>query len=233
VRSPRARAKRPSMPRPHQPADQLQHPPATEQRGANLPTAARSSTRPTSTREIPADRRNALAAFYARHHYRLTRALRARVHAVDDTVIADACAHAWLQLVRRPDINLDNQGLRWLTITATHEAWRLTDTSREQPAGSLSTDAEPGELAEPCGNADDPLALAIAHETHHQRTQHFADLRPRERRDLYLQALGLRYREIARATGSSYTAVNRRLTEGRAHLRRLERERGAGEAGEG
>jgi DNA-directed RNA polymerase specialized sigma24 family protein len=48
----------------------------------------------------------------------------------------------------------------------------------------------------------------------------FAGLKPRERRDLLRLAAGYRYREIAAATGSSHTAVNRRNTEGRARLRR-------------
>jgi DNA-directed RNA polymerase specialized sigma24 family protein len=52
-------------------------------------------------------------------------------------------------------------------------------------------------------------------------------LKPRERRDPYLHALGYRYNEIAESTGSSYTAINRRLTEGRARLRALERTRNA------
>jgi hypothetical protein len=46
-----------------------------------------------------------------------------------------------------------------------------------------------------------------------------------KRRDLYLQALGYRYHENAKATGSTYTAVNRRLAEGRTQLRRLDRTR--------
>ena len=45
-------------------------------------------------------------------------------------------------------------------------------------------------------------------------------------RDLFLQACGYRYGEIAALTGSTYTGVNRRLAEGRAELRRLERARG-------
>jgi DNA-directed RNA polymerase specialized sigma24 family protein len=62
------------------------------------------------------------------------------------------------------------------------------------------------------------------------REEQAADLRqlkPRERRDLLLHAAGYRYDEIAEMTGSTYTAVNRRLTEGRAHLRDLARQRDA------
>ena len=41
----------------------------------------------------------------------------------------------------------------------------------------------------------------------------------REREALYLKGLGYSYTEIMRLTGASYTAVNRRITEGRAALR--------------
>jgi hypothetical protein len=46
-------------------------------------------------------------------------------------------------------------------------------------------------------------------------------LLPRERRELYLQALGHSYREITTLTDSTLTVVNRRLSERRAKLRRL------------
>ena len=57
--------------------------------------------------------------------------------------------------------------------------------------------------------------------------QHAADLHALNtlklpgRQALYLKALGYRYHEIAQLTGSTYTAVNRRLTEGRRRLREL------------
>ena len=40
---------------------------------------------------------------------------------------------------------------------------------------------------------------------------------------LYLKGIGYSYREIAQLTNSTYTAVNRRITEGRAALRRPDR----------
>jgi DNA-directed RNA polymerase specialized sigma24 family protein len=91
-----------------------------------------------------------------------------------------------------------------------------------------------GELPEPA--AAEPAAdeQALARIEHAELVADLRTLKPRERRDLYLQALGYRYSEIAAATGSSYTAVNRRLSEGRARLRALEREGDAeqGDAGE-
>ena len=47
----------------------------------------------------------------------------------------------------------------------------------------------------------------------------FAALKAREQRDLLLLAGGYRYQEIAHLADSTYTAVNRRIAEGRTHLR--------------
>ncbi|HEY4278976.1 MAG TPA: sigma factor-like helix-turn-helix DNA-binding protein [Conexibacter sp.] len=58
----------------------------------------------------------------------------------------------------------------------------------------------------------------IVAEEHTARLERFGTPLPRERRDLLLQAAGYRYAEIAVLTGSTYTAVNRRLTEGRRRL---------------
>src|SRR4051812_30335969 len=93
-----------------------------------------------------------IAAFYRDHAERLQRAVRRRVHRVGDEVIEDACHSAWVTLLRRPDITLDSQGLSWLTTVAVHEAWRVGAVTREQPAGTLTTPADPdgdaGELPE-------------------------------------------------------------------------------------
>jgi DNA-directed RNA polymerase specialized sigma24 family protein len=61
-----------------------------------------------------------------------------------------------------------------------------------------------------------------------QHVQRLADLtaiKPHDRRALFLLGLGYRYAEIMEITGASYTAVNRRITEGRRALRKLEGER--------
>jgi DNA-directed RNA polymerase specialized sigma24 family protein len=60
---------------------------------------------------------------------------------------------------------------------------------------------------------------------HANRLADLATIKPNDRRTLYLKGLGYRYTEIMRITGASYTSVNRRITEGRRALRKLERER--------
>jgi hypothetical protein len=150
-----------------------------------------------ATREL--GRREQLAAFYTSHDRLLRLRVCAGVRGVDDSVIEDACAYAWLVLVRRPDVTLDRRGLCWLALVATQEAWRLASTAHEAPAGAfLSAPDDNDELAEPAGLSDDPLERVIALETHRERVTRFAGLRPRERRDLLLQAGGYRYHEIVR-----------------------------------
>jgi len=175
--------------------------------------------RPTSPR-----RDEQIAAFYRDHAERLERVVRRRVHRVGDEVIEDACHTAWATLLRRPDITPDSGGFAWLATVAIHEAWRLGSITHEQPAGTLTTPAAPdgdrGELPEPRDTdrrrTDEHALERLEHDA---RLQAMRALKPREREALYLKGLGYSYAEIMRLTGATYTAVNRRITEGRAALR--------------
>ena len=166
-----------------------------------------------------------LAAFYARHASRLQRIVAAKVNAPAET-IEDACQTAWAALVRRDDVSLDHRGVNWLATVAIHEGWRLVSGTRDLPMGAIRAGLpSEGELPEPEAAEPSTDEQALARIEHAQRVADLRTLKTGERRDLYLQALGYRYKEIAEATGSTYTAVNRRLTEGRARLRRLARDR--------
>jgi DNA-directed RNA polymerase specialized sigma24 family protein len=137
-----------------------------------------------TTTELTRQRREAIAAFYAAHHRHLTLRVHRWVRGISDATVDDACAFAWLQLVRRGDIRLDRGGLGWLTLVAAHEALRLHN-SHERPAGSfIGHPDERDELPEPPGPTGDPLDRVIASETHCGRIARFAHLKPRERRDL-------------------------------------------------
>jgi hypothetical protein len=57
-----------------------------------------------------------------------------------------------------------------------------------------------GELAEPAGHHGDPADRAVARERHRERAAALAELKPRERRDLYLHAAGYGY-QGSRRTG--------------------------------
>jgi RNA polymerase sigma factor (sigma-70 family) len=180
--------------------------------------------------EATQSRGRALEAFYAAQHRRLTRAVFSRARRIDDDTIHDACAHAWLALVRRTDVTLDARGLKWLITVAVYQAWQLGAT-REVPAGAFLSDPDDTrETREPAGLSSDPLDRVLALELQRERVAAFATLKPRERRELLLQAAGYPYHEIAAMTGTTYTAVNRYLTEGRRRLLRGEPTRPGGEA---
>jgi DNA-directed RNA polymerase specialized sigma24 family protein len=168
---------------------------------------------------IPSQRRDALAIFYAAHARGLHSRVARRSGVAGRETIADACAYAWLQLVRRDDIQLDTGGVIWLTLVAVQEAWRLA-ARPERPAGTF-TSLRParGELADPRGPAEDPPVRVIARQQHRARVSCLLALKPAQREALLLQAAGFDYREIMARTSSTYTAVNRRLRQGREHLR--------------
>ena len=109
-------------------------------------------------------------------------------------IVADACAYAWLALVRRSDVTLARRGFCWLALVA-QEAWLLSAGRPECPAGTFLTDPDHAEeLPAPAGLADDPVDRVIAIETHRELIERFAALKPRERRDLFLHAGAYRYR---------------------------------------
>ena len=164
-----------------------------------------------------------IAAFYARHADRLQRIVAAHVNAPAQT-IEDACQNAWATLLRREDVTLDERGAAWLATVAIREGWRLTRRG-EVPTAAM----RPG-MPDSLGlAADEPAAdeQALARIEHAERVADLRTLKESERRALYLKALGYSYNEICDLTAASYTAVNRRLSGGRARLRALERERDA------
>jgi DNA-directed RNA polymerase specialized sigma24 family protein len=177
-------------------------------------------------RPVPGScREKALAAFYEEHHGRVRRIVASRVNA-DSHTIEDACAFAWTRLVADEQIVLDRRALCWLTTAASREGWRLTSlVQREAPASGAAARSDHGHAppADDAGSGDETLARI----EHRERVRIFRTLRCRERRELFLHAIGYRYDEIAAMTGSTYTAVNRRLVEGRAQLRERAAVRGA------
>jgi DNA-directed RNA polymerase specialized sigma24 family protein len=168
----------------------------------------------------PPQRREEVGAFFAREAGRLRRIVASRVIA-DPHTIEDACAYAWERLAGDPSVELDCGGVAWLATVAIREGWRLTAIGRrESPISAAAATSEhddrAGFDADRRGGGEDTLSRV----EYDERVIAFRTLKCRERRDLFLQALGYRYEEIAAMTGSSYTSVNRRLTEGRAQLRR-------------
>jgi len=74
-----------------------------------------------------ADRVEETAAMYATHHEQLLRLVRRRGSS-DEQNAEDACAYAWMQLVRADHVSLAPPrwpALAWLTTTAIRHAWEL------------------------------------------------------------------------------------------------------------
>lgn len=176
---------------------------------------------------MPTAKRRAeqIATFYHEHADRIHRRVAGRVHGAAEQTVEDACQHAWTILLRRDDITLDDRAAAWLTTVAMHRAWRLASIAREVPMGAFrgSRDYDEWglEMSEPPSLEFGCDEQAIDRTEHDERLTDFAALKDRERRELYLRALGYSYREIAEMTDSTYTAINRRISEGRAKLARL------------
>jgi DNA-directed RNA polymerase specialized sigma24 family protein len=175
----------------------------------------------------PARERPDPAELYRRHHRDLLRAVTRAVNAPTE-VIEDACQTAWTILLRsevRPAT-----AFAWLRVVAIHEAFHQSARARtEKPAGGFQSAAAAelvgGEHAEPPADTRDVADQVAARIQHAQRLQDLAAIKPADRLALYLKGLGFSYHEIMAATGASYTAVNRRITEGRRALRKLEHAR--------
>jgi DNA-directed RNA polymerase specialized sigma24 family protein len=167
------------------------------------------------------------AELYRRYHGKLLRAVARAVTAPPD-LIEDACQTAWTTMLRCQPAR--ESLFAWLRVVAIREAWTRTARARaETPAGDFRTpcacEIAPGEHPEPPADARDVAEQVVARIQHAQRLHDLATIKPNDRRALYLQGLGYRYREIMELTGASYTAVNRRITEGRCALRELEHQR--------
>ena len=168
-----------------------------------------------------------IARLYRRHHRDLERSVTAAVRAPRE-VVEDACQTAWTIMLRSQPRRAT--WFAWLRVVAIHEAWQQCGRSRhEMPVGAFISPSarEIGAYEHPEPPADirdvpDQVAERIQHA---QRLADLATIKPNDRRTLYLKGLGYRYTEIMQITGASYTSVNRRITEGRRALRRLERER--------
>jgi DNA-directed RNA polymerase specialized sigma24 family protein len=167
------------------------------------------------------------AELYRRYHRQLQRAV-ARAVSASPELIDDACQTAWTALLRSQP---ERRSLfAWLRVVAIREAWRQSARARtETPAGGFHTpyacELALGEHPEPPADTRDVAEQVAARIEHTQRLRDLATIKPNDRRTLYLHGLGYRYREIMRLTGASYTAVNRRITEGRRALHELEHDR--------
>jgi hypothetical protein len=93
--------------------------------------------------------------------------------------------------------------IAWLRVVAIREAWTQSARARaETPAGDFCTpyacELAPSEHPEPPAGTRDVAEQVVARIQHAQRLHDLATIKPNDRRALYLQGLGYRYREIAK-----------------------------------
>ncbi len=153
---------------------------------------------------------------------RLERIVRLDVRA-PDAVIEDACQFAWSRLLHHRDRVGHDSALSWLAKTAVHEAIKLL--RRDQRELSLEGEgagAGAGELE----RSGRPLSQGLApgpeeHFEQRERLGALAGLPERQRRALWLHALGLSYAEIGLQTGDTPRTVERQLLRARRTVRGL------------
>jgi DNA-directed RNA polymerase specialized sigma24 family protein len=144
---------------------------------------------------------------FEEHSARLLSAVSAAVR-TSPVNIDDACAFAWLQLLRyQPDHQVT---FGWLCKTAIREAIKLDRRARrlveldrlgEHPANDLGHEL------------DRRLELLAAIQTIDE-----ARLRPRERRLVALRGLGYSRRQMSELTGDSFRTLDRQLGRARRKL---------------
>jgi RNA polymerase sigma factor (sigma-70 family) len=159
------------------------------------------------------------AELFRRHNDHLLRIVRGLVVA-PDALIEDACAMAWEQLMRHQPVRGPTL-IGWLRVVAIREAWRLSSIQRRQPRLEDIVDpSSRGASFDETWEAVIPGSADTEREIEAKRALRvLAELPEKQRRYLSLLVGGHSYGEIMRATGATYTNVNKHLTRARASVR--------------
>ena len=141
---------------------------------------------------------------YHQHAPTLRGVVRMKVNTTDENV-DDACAFAWMQLVRHQPRR--NTVFAWLRTVATREAIRLDRIERRHTTVDLGALEHPSlrDHRTDSHAQDDLIDVLMA----------LAVLSDRQRRTLGLCALGFRHKEIAEVTGDSARRVARLIVRAR------------------
>jgi RNA polymerase sigma factor (sigma-70 family) len=148
----------------------------------------------------------------------LERIVRAEVRAPRE-VIEDACHHAWAQLINHSERVERDKALTWLARTAIRHAWKLN--RREQRELSLEATANTRVVLPIVSQSPGPPEHVEARE----RLATVDELPERQRRLIWLRAVGLSYVEMAAFTGDSQRTVERQLLRATSRMRQLDHER--------
>lgn len=157
---------------------------------------------------------------YRRYATRLRATVTREVNSSPAT-IDDACAFAWLQLLRYQPAR--ETVLGWLCKTAIREAIKLDRRDRRdrRTVGPSPDTGEPMDPVDPRSPLDDRVELLAAREAIAS-----ACLREREAQLLALHAAGYTYKEIANAKTLSERTVERQLLRAKRKLTHARRAQG-------
>jgi RNA polymerase sigma factor (sigma-70 family) len=161
-----------------------------------------------------------VARLYVEEAISVRRIVRRSV-AASPAVIEDACQVAWTRLVIHRARLRRESARAWLIQVAIHEVIR--SIQRERRERSLEALLEHAGRPAPEGDADAGMTLptpTLIEDLVEQknRLESLQALPERQRRLLWLQGLGLSYREMAGATGMTRRTVERQLIRARSSL---------------
>jgi RNA polymerase sigma factor (sigma-70 family) len=161
-----------------------------------------------------------VARFYVEESVRVRRIVRMSVTA-PPAVIEDACQVAWSRLlIHRARLRRES-ARAWLIRVAIREA--VKSIQRERRERSLEALLEQGGGSAAGDSADPGMTLptpALVEDLVEQKTrlESIRALPERQRRLVWLQGLGLSYREMAGETGMTRRTVERQLMRARSSL---------------
>ena len=163
-----------------------------------------------------------VARLYAEEAVRVRRIVRMSVTA-PPAVIEDACQVAWCRLlIHRARLRRES-ARAWLVRVAVREA--VKSVQRERRERSLEALLEQGGRSAARGSVQTGMTLPapaliddLVEQKH--RLESIRALPERQRRLVWLQGLGLSYREMAAATGMTRRTVERQLMRARSSLAR-------------
>ena len=156
-----------------------------------------------------------IAALHREHARELERRVVIRTCAQAQTV-EDACSFAWMQLLTHTSVEPGppQDVLRWLTLTATREAWRL-EARRGRELLVDDAALEYSLTGSSARSAEEQAARRA-------RLELVAEVSERPRRFLWRLALGYSYREIAALEHASATTTNKQIARAKRELRALD-----------
>ena len=140
----------------------------------------------------------------------LERIVRSRVQA-PEPVIEEACQFAWSRLVYHRARVHEQTAMAWLVTTAIHEAFKLLHRSRRDV--SLELALEQGREPMSCVPGPSEVVEMRA------RLDELGALRQRQRRVMWLRAVGFNYEEIARHENCTTRTIERQLERARRALK--------------